>query len=120
MRADRGAHRSGPPAQCMHDRAQGQQGPDRRLIPVSRGDQPHRAAIKVWPFVARQFLKIVERVLDQPGNRPVIARSGDQQAICPAHRFDQFGPVGQGVIGAAVVRQTGQIRPAEHFDRCSV
>ncbi len=62
-----------PAAESMHYVAQRAQCIDGRLPAGGDGDAAHGSAVEVRPWRGDEVLDIVECILDQTGNRPVVA-----------------------------------------------
>ena len=80
-RGEGGAQGCRPAAQGVHDGAQGGEGRSGRLAARRRDDAAHGATVEIGSGVITQVFQAIERVLDQAGNRAVVAGAGDDHAI---------------------------------------
>ena len=83
---DPGTERGRPAAQGMDDRAQRGDGRGGRLPAIGGGDEPDRDPVEIDAFIARRVLDIVDGVLDEAGDRAVVAGAGNDEAVGSADR----------------------------------
>ena len=82
------AHRRWPAAQRVHHRAQGHENRAQVAWRCRRGDQAHGATMEVGGRVLRHVFYVVQEVLHQPGQRPVVTRAGDDNSVTGAQCLD--------------------------------
>src|SRR5882757_1806145 len=78
-----------PAAKRMNDTTQGIQCSVRALPSRTRGNTAHCAALEVGCRILRHVLGIIERVLHQPGDAPMITGRADDDRVSFAERLQQ-------------------------------
>ncbi len=80
-RIDRRAKGCGPPAQGVHDGAQPDEGGAGGLPAIGTHDAAHRTPFEIRPRVIAQILGVINRILHKAGDRAVISRRRDYNAV---------------------------------------
>ncbi len=113
-RINRHPQRRRPPPQRMHHSPQRRQRINRRLPPRSSSDTPNRPPIEIDPLIPTQILDIIERVLHQPRDSPVVPGRGQNNPISLPQRLYQILGRVRPLGNRRIIERQHQISPGQY------